>query len=84
MLFELIFHLNSDHVLGITAAMSSSDRGWKGLLDSVEAVGDLWGGLRRQDRPGWSDWLEKARRLLAEPRSPLSKVSCSLLIRWNN
>jgi len=51
--------------------------GWKQLLDELDATfsqhggGDLWGNVRRQDRPGWSEWLDEARRLVAElPASP--------------
>lgn len=58
--------------------------GWKQLLDELEASfsqpggGDLWGNVRRQDRPGWSEWLDEARRLVSElPASPPMQQVCS-------
>ena len=46
---------------------------WKRLLDDASHA-DLWDGVRRQDRPGWNDWLDAADKLTAQPRTPLPAV----------
>jgi hypothetical protein len=65
-----------------TPNTASNAVGWKELLDEVDASfsepngGQLWGGVRRQDRSGWKELLNKARQLTKElPMStPVSKV----------
>ena len=51
---------------------------WLEVLDHV-ADKDLWDGVKREQRPEWREYLNKADEISRKPRKPISQVSTDLI-----
>ena len=52
---------------------SGPEMKWREVLNQV-ADKDLWDGVKREQRPEWQDYLNKADALARKPRKPIPQV----------